>query len=118
MIECNNCVRGSDCKNRKDFEQVKKNWGEGVRCSGYIDKNTQDGYRAKVTIFDEAPAANVEEVATGQWVTKYTKNGYHKECSVCGARWMLDSVKYICVETPRCYNCGARLKKEDENHAT
>lgn len=81
-------------------------------------ENTLDGYRAKVTIFDEAPAADVVEVVTGQWVTKYNEHGYHKECSVCGARWMLDSVKHICVETPRCYNCGARLEKEDENNGT
>lgn len=65
-----------------------------------------------------APAADVEEVKTGQWVTKYNEHGYHKECSVCGARWMLDSQKHICIETPRCYNCGAKLKKEesDENN--
>ena len=113
MAECDNCLDGADCKGREMYEQVKKHWGEDVRCSGYRDKNAPDGYRAKVTIFDEAPAADVEEVVTGQWVTKYNEHGYHKECSVCGARWMLDSVKHICVETPRCYNCGARLKKED-----
>lgn len=114
MAECDNCISGSDCKGREKYEQVKKYWGENVRCSGY--KSIPDGYRAKVTIFDEAPAADVEEVKTGQWVTRYNEHGYHKECSVCGARWMLDSVKHICIETPRCYNCGARLKKEDENN--
>lgn len=118
MAECDNCVRGSDCKVREMYEQVKKNWGEGVRCSGYIDKNTPDGYQIKRTIFDEVLAADVEEVKTGQWVTKYNEHGYHKECSVCGARWMLDSQKHICIETPRCHNCGAKLKKEesDENN--
>ena len=117
-MECNNCVRGSDCAGREKYEQVKKNWGDGVRCSGYRDKNTPDGYQARATFFDEFPTTHTEEVKTGQWVTKYTKNGYHKECSVCGARWMLDSQKHICIETPRCYNCGARLEKEGENDAT
>jgi hypothetical protein len=117
MAECDTCIRGSDCDGREKYEQIKKHWGEGVRCSGYIDKNTPDGYQAKVSFFDEFPTTYTEEVKTGQWVTKYNENGYHKECSVCGARWMLDSVKHICVETPRCYNCGARLRKE-ENDAT
>lgn len=88
-----------------------------------VDKLTEMRDNHELDIYDtydldyilaEAPAADVEKVVTGQWVTKYNEHGYHKECSVCGARWMLDSVKHICVETPRCYNCGAKLEKEGE----
>jgi len=58
---------------------------------------------------NEAPTAEVEEVRHGEWVTVYSENGYHKECSVCGSRWMLDSKEHVCKETKRCYECGAKM---------
>ena len=53
--------------------------------------------------------AAYEEVRHGEWVTVYSENGYHKECSVCGSRWMLDSKEHVCKETKRCYECGAKM---------
>lgn len=50
----------------------------------------------------------------GRWVTEFVPTGYFKKCSVCGARWMLDSVRHVCIETPYCHNCGVRLEKENE----
>ena len=38
--------------------------------------------------------------------------GYHKECSHCGARWMLDSQEHVCKETPFCPGCGAKMTNE------
>lgn len=37
--------------------------------------------------------------------------GYHKECSHCGAHWMLDSSEHVCKETPFCPGCGAKMKE-------
>lgn len=49
----------------------------------------------------------------GQWKEVVVNGvGYHKECSICGARWMLDSQEHICKETAYCYNCGANMQKE------
>ena len=57
----------------------------------------------------QAPDADVEEVKHGEWVTVYSENGYHKECSVCGSRWMFDSKEHVCKETKRCYECGTKM---------
>lgn len=57
----------------------------------------------------ELEKADVEEVKHGEWITIYSENGYHKECSVCGSRWMLDSKEHLCKETNYCPNCGAKM---------
>lgn len=68
-----------------------------------------DGWNAVLKILEKEPTADVEEVKYGEWVTVYSENGYHKECSVCGSRWMLDSKEHVCKETKRCYECGAKM---------
>lgn len=68
-----------------------------------------DGWNAVLKILEKEPTADVEEVKHGEWVTVYSENGYHKECSVCGSRWMLDSKEHVCKETKRCYECGAKM---------
>ena len=38
--------------------------------------------------------------------------GYYKECTACGAHWMLDSQEHVCKETAFCPGCGAKMGGE------
>lgn len=98
---------GNDSFDQEDLEAILERFGDDyfIGDSGKLEKTENN-----------KEMQELREQA--HWRTVFNKNGYHKECPVCGARWMLDSEKHICVETPRCYNCGARLEKEDENDAT
>lgn len=93
---------GSDSFDEEDFEAILERFGDDyfIGDSGKLEKTENN-----------KEMQELREKA--HWRTVCTKNGYHKECPVCRARWMLDSKKHICVETPLCYNCGAKLRKED-----
>ena len=79
----------------------------------YLDTSEEAPMEGRKIAFksdvDKIPTADVEEVKHGEWVTVYSENGYHKECSVCGSRWMFDSKEHVCKETKRCYECGAKM---------
>ncbi len=58
----------------------------------------------------EVPAPCLpEEASAPSWVPVFKVNGWYMVCSCCGARWMLDSVEHMCIQTPYCYNCGVKL---------
>ena len=56
---------------------------------------------------------HLEDDSAPSWVPVFKVNGWYMVCSNCGARWMLDSVKHVCEQTPYCYNCGLKLKSRD-----
>lgn len=92
---------------RIDVMKICESYSE--HCFNSSDAKGQDIADRILDDVVEIPTANVEEVKHGEWVTVYSENGYHKECSVCGSRWMLDSKEHICKETKRCYECGAKM---------
>ena len=92
-------------ESEKELKILKQKMLRGVSGAGAA-AGTLTGIIARLA---DTPTAEVEEVKHGEWVTVYSENGYHKECSVCGSRWMLDSKEHVCKETKRCYECGAKM---------
>ncbi len=70
-----------------------------------------DDSRCLESVLKESPTLDApEETSAPSWVPVFRVNGWHMVCSCCGARWMLDSVQHMCIQTPYCYNCGVKLK--------
>lgn len=99
--------KGNDSFDKVDLEAILERFGDDyfIGDSGELEKTKSN--------------KEMQELRKqAHWTTVCTKNGYYKACPVCRAKWMLDSQKHICIETPRCYNCGAKLEKEEPNDAT
>ena len=58
-------------------------------------------------VIDSAPAADVEPVRHGRWVSKEGIYGV-VYCSICDFELKIDN-------TPRCPKCGAKMQGEDGN---
>ena len=82
-----------------------QNWHGGQRePAPYVVPMREEILRAE-------QAAETKVIMVAEWREVVVNGvGYHRECTACGARWMLDSSEHVCKETPFCPNCGAKMK--------
>ena len=87
----------------------KQIFKEKYLCCGWLPEMSEEE-------FDAFPAADVEEVRHGRWMTT-DAYPHHLYCSVCyktyakNAKW----VNELDLPTNYCPNCGARMEKEDDH---
>lgn len=68
------------------------------------------GFGDAITLLENAPAADVQEVKHGKWLYRcyHKMMGHEFECSVCG-RWICaNSPNRVIEEYPYCH-CGAKI---------
>lgn len=69
------------------------------------------GYDDCVETILKAPAADVVPVVHGEWLLRHEGHGHYWECSVCHKNPCI----YVTKDTNYCPNCGAKMRREDEN---
>lgn len=102
---------------RAKVKELIKNFGKGAVEDGQKTLDPVDDIILLAGAVDLIPAASAAGVRYGKWNT-VIKNGvgWWKECSVCGAKWMLNSSTHTCEETPYCPNCGAKMDGGEYDH--
>lgn len=103
-------VTKTDYIDREKVKQLIKNFGKGAIEDGQKALDPVDDIILLAAAVDLIHTDEVAEVRRGKWNT-FIENGvgWWKECSVCGAKWMLNSSTHVCEATPYCYNCGAKM---------
>lgn len=84
-----------------------------IDSTGALPKGTSYYYECKGCI-EEVPAADVEPVRHGQWVSvdEYCGHAHEFKCTACGLSLFYDNYTRFC-EYEYCPNCGAKMDERD-----
>ena len=92
---------------------------DGARQINLVYKR-QELLKAVALVFDIVPAADVEPVRRGRWISwedadNCIPSPNRHECSVChdAAQVLVNNIELL---SNYCPNCGAKMDLEDENH--